>query len=94
MRWDNLRRGGDGQPALIERGAVERTIDTPEFRGITDKLSISQWENPPFPYDPKRVKPIDDQYWKRYRATPKAYVTLATGQRLWARRFGHGPEKG
>jgi ABC-type lipoprotein release transport system permease subunit len=61
---------------------------TPEFRGITDKLSISQWENPPFPYNPKRIKPIDDQYWKRHRATPKAYVTLATGQRLWGNRFG------
>lgn len=61
---------------------------TPEFRGITDKLSMSQWQNPPFPYDPKRIKPIDDQYWKRYRATPKAYLTLATGQRLWANRFG------
>lgn len=61
---------------------------TPEFPGITDKLKISDWENPPFPYDAKRVKPIDEQYWKRYRATPKAYVTLATGQRLWASRFG------
>ncbi|MCI0682035.1 MAG: ABC transporter permease [Gemmataceae bacterium] len=61
---------------------------TPEFRGITDRLSISQWENPPFPYDPKRIKPIDEQYWKRFRAAPKAYLTLATGQRLWANRFG------
>ncbi len=61
---------------------------TPEFPGVTDKLKISDWENPPFPYSPKRVKPIDEQYWKRYRATPKAYVTLAAGQRLWASRFG------
>lgn len=69
-------------------GAADDPDWTPEFRGITDKLSISQWENPPFPYDPKRIQPIDDQYWKRYRATPKAYVNLATGQRLWANRFG------
>ena len=45
MRWDNLRldssEGGDGTgdgpsaPPLIERGAVTRTFDTPEFRGMT-----------------------------------------------------------
>ena len=33
MRWDNLRLVDD--EALIERSAVVRTIDTPEFRGIT-----------------------------------------------------------
>jgi DNA repair photolyase len=43
VRWDNLRLGegdGDGGPGgrglpLIERGAVTRTFDTPEFRGMT-----------------------------------------------------------
>jgi DNA repair photolyase len=47
MRWDSLRLdssetgGGDGgapdwsAPPLIERNAVARTFDTPEFRGMT-----------------------------------------------------------
>jgi ABC-type lipoprotein release transport system permease subunit len=61
---------------------------TPEFPGITDKLKIADWEKPPFPFNPKRVKPVDEDYWKRYRATPKAYITLKTGQRLWSSRFG------
>jgi hypothetical protein len=60
---------------------------TPEFPGITDKLSIDQW-NPPFPFDAKRVKPADEQYWKTYRTAPKAYVTLAAGERIWGSRFG------
>jgi putative ABC transport system permease protein len=60
---------------------------TPEFPGITDKLSITDWD-PPFPYDNKRVKPRDEDYWRTYRATPKAYVNLATGERLWGSRFG------
>jgi putative ABC transport system permease protein len=60
---------------------------TPEFPGITDKLSITDWD-PPFPYDNKRVKPRDEEYWRNYRTTPKAYVNLATGQRLWGSRFG------
>jgi ABC-type lipoprotein release transport system permease subunit len=60
---------------------------TPEFPGITDKLSIDQW-NPPFPFDNKRVKPADEQYWKTYRTAPKAYVTLAAGEKVWGSRFG------
>ncbi|MFD0690045.1 Rv2578c family radical SAM protein [Actinomadura fibrosa] len=37
MRWDHLRLVPDGGEAapLIERGAVARTFDTPEFRGMT-----------------------------------------------------------
>lgn len=38
MRWDHLRLDGGapgGALPLIERGAVERTFDTPEFRGMT-----------------------------------------------------------
>ncbi|MFC5745428.1 intein-containing Rv2578c family radical SAM protein [Actinomadura rugatobispora] len=40
MRWDHLRlvaegEGGAGPAPLIERGAVARTFDTPEFRGMT-----------------------------------------------------------
>lgn len=60
---------------------------TPEFPGITDKLSITDWD-PPFPYDNKRIKPRDEDYWRKYRTTPKAYVTLSAGQRLWSSRFG------
>ncbi|SPT57928.1 Rv2578c family radical SAM protein [Actinomadura madurae] len=37
MRWDHLRLDGDDgpEPPLIERRAVARTFDTPEFRGMT-----------------------------------------------------------
>lgn len=39
MRWDNLRLAGDDQDdsavPLFARGAVTRTFDTPEFRGMT-----------------------------------------------------------
>jgi ABC-type antimicrobial peptide transport system permease subunit len=60
---------------------------TPEFPGVTDKLSIAKWD-PPFPYDNKRVKKPDEDYWRNYRTTPKAYVTLKKGQELWGSRFG------
>ena len=38
MRWDNLRlidRPDGMSLPLFEQGAVSRTFDTPEFRGIT-----------------------------------------------------------
>ena len=61
---------------------------TPEFPGVTDQLDIRNWQNPPFPYDSKRVRPSDESFWKWYRTTPKAYITLAKGQELWGSRFG------
>lgn len=35
MRWDSLSTDGPAAPALFGTDAVTRTIDTPEFRGIT-----------------------------------------------------------
>jgi putative ABC transport system permease protein len=66
--------------------AVDRDL-TPEYPGITDATSIGDWD-PPFPVDLKRVRPHDEDYWKQYRTAPKAFITLETGQKLWASRFG------
>ncbi|MDO8632388.1 MAG: FtsX-like permease family protein [Phycisphaerales bacterium] len=62
----------------------------PEYHGVTDAVSLADW-NPPFPIDLKLIRDQDDAYWKQYRTTPKAFVSLADGQRLWATegdRFG------
>ena len=37
---------------------------------------------------PSASGPADEQYWDRYGPTPKAFVSLATGRRLWGSRFG------
>lgn len=60
----------------------------PELPGLTDRLSMGEWD-PPFPYNGKRVQRRDEDYWNKYRTTPKAYVSLPTGQRLWGSRFGN-----
>ncbi|MEM7313833.1 MAG: ABC transporter permease, partial [Planctomycetota bacterium] len=49
--------------------------------------SIDDWD-PPFPFEQSRIKPADDDYWAFHRTTPKAFISLADGQRLWASRFG------
>ncbi len=89
--------GSHGELPEIERRfavrgivALEGTVAAdrgliPEVRGITDVNSFDEW-NAPFPM--KKVTPRDDEYWKKYRATPKAFVTLKTAQHLWQSRYG------
>jgi len=60
---------------------------TPELKGITDADSLTNWEQP-FEMKLSRVTKRDDEYWKKHRATPKAFVSLATAQRLWKGRYG------
>ena len=31
---------------------------------------------------------VDEDYWKQYRTTPKAFIPLEVGQRLWRSRYG------
>ncbi len=60
---------------------------TPTLPGVTDQVSIADW-NPPFPFDSSRVRKKDEDYWDEHRATPKAFVNLATGRKLFGSRFG------
>ena len=59
----------------------------PDFPGLADAEHCRQWE-PGVPIDLDRIREKDEQYWERYRGTPKAFVTLAAGQRMWRNRFG------
>lgn len=61
---------------------------TPELPGVTDQASIDDW-NPPFPFESERIRQQDEDYWDDHRTTPKAFVSLNTGQRLWGSRFGN-----
>ena len=70
----------------IEGAAADRSL-APDYPGITESDSLHDWD-PPFPLDLARVRPIDEQYWKQYRATPKAFIRLARGRQLWGTRFG------
>ncbi|MBX9601724.1 MAG: ABC transporter permease [Bryobacteraceae bacterium] len=66
--------------------AADRDL-SPEYPGITEAETLGDWD-PPFPMDLKKVRPKDEDYWKRYRTTPKAFLTLEAGQKLWQSRFG------
>ncbi len=68
-------------------GAVADRDFTPEVPGVTNELSMADWD-PPFPFDAGRIRPEDEKYWDNYGATPKAFVSPAVGRRLWRSRFG------
>ena len=68
-------------------GAAADRGYAPEYPGITESNSLRDWD-PPFPLDLHRVRPADEQYWKQYRTTPKAFIALARGQQIWGTRFG------
>jgi ABC-type antimicrobial peptide transport system permease subunit len=59
----------------------------PDYPGITESRNLRDWD-PPFPLDMTRIRPADEQYWNRYRTTPKAFIRLARGRELWGTRFG------
>jgi ABC-type lipoprotein release transport system permease subunit len=89
----------DTGPQLVERtnkfrirGIVplegihaDRTL-MPEFPGIAKAESTQDWDAG-FPLV-RKIRNEDEAYWKKWRGTPKAFISLTTGQKLWGNRFG------
>ena len=62
---------------------------TPTVPGLTDKDSIANWDAP-FPLDLNLLQPADDDYYERYRLTPKLFLPypVAASTELFGNRFG------
>ena len=64
---------------------ADRTL-MPEFPGVAKAESTQDWDTGfPLVY---KIREKDEAYWKRYRGTPKAFITFAAGQAMWSSRFG------
>ena len=70
----------------IEGIAADRNL-IPTFPGIHETADMSEWESP-FPIDYSLIRSKDEAYWDEYGPTPKAFIPLETGKRLWKNRFG------
>jgi putative ABC transport system permease protein len=66
--------------------AADRTL-MPEFPGLAKAESSRDWDAG-FPIQLSKIRDKDEKYWQEHRGTPKAFVTLAAGRRMWANRFG------
>lgn len=59
----------------------------PDFPGIADVNNCRDWK-PGIPIELGRIRARDEEYWQRYRGTPKAFVTLKAGRAMWRNRYG------
>ncbi len=59
----------------------------PVIEGVTTAESFDEWEQP-FPMDLDRITQRDEDYWDKYRATPKAFLSLQQAQFLWTSKYG------
>jgi putative ABC transport system permease protein len=66
--------------------AIDQNL-MPDFPGLADVENCRDW-NPGIDIDLDKIRDKDEKYWDDYRGTPKAFVTLAAGQKLWANRYG------
>jgi ABC-type lipoprotein release transport system permease subunit len=60
----------------------------PNFPGLADKDNCRDWK-PGFDLDMSTMRGKDQDYWQRYRGTPKAFVNLKVGQEMWSNRWGN-----
>jgi putative ABC transport system permease protein len=59
----------------------------PVIPGLSDAGNCRDWKAG-VPVDLKKIRPQDEAYWKQFKGTPKAFVSLETAQKLWGNRFG------
>ena len=59
----------------------------PDFPGLETAQSLATWKSG-LPIDTKKIRESDELFWDKYKATPKAFISLAQAQELWGNRFG------
>lgn len=59
----------------------------PELPGMSDAGNCRDWEAG-VPIDLDKIRDKDEDYWNKYRGTPKAFISYETGKDLWKNRFG------
>lgn len=71
----------------MDHPAVRREW-TPDFPGISETENCRDWK-PGIPIDQSLIRDKDDAYWREFKGTPKLFLPLADGRRLWENRFGN-----
>ena len=69
------------------KGIWADSLLMPEFPGIAGKASCTNWDAG-VEIKMDRIRKKDEDYWNRYRGTPKAFINYAVGKELWGNNFG------
>lgn len=90
---DPLNRLAELQADFIVSGIADMvgifgdSLLMPEFPGIAGSKSCTDWDaGVEIKMDLIRKK--DEDYWNRYKGTPKAFINYVKGNELWASNFG------
>jgi hypothetical protein len=68
--------------------AADRTL-TPTYKGMTDAPSVSDWRPPgELHIDEKLAERDNDAYWRKYKAAPRLFISLAAAEKMWGGVFG------
>jgi len=59
----------------------------PDLPGMSDAGNCRDWEAG-VPIQLDKIRDKDEDYWNKYRGTPKAFISYPTGKELWKNRFG------
>ena len=59
----------------------------PDFPGLSGAADCRDWD-PGVKIEQRKIRAQDREYWKKYRGTPKAIISLTAGRKLWSNRFG------
>lgn len=91
LLFDLWREAGRLEPQSVDftvagivpnaRAAEDRAL-VPTYPGISDAKSLGEWD-PPFPIELARIRPKDEEFWKEYGPSPKAYLDISTARELF-----------
>jgi putative ABC transport system permease protein len=59
----------------------------PDFPGISGKESCSDWDAG-VPVKMDKIREKDEDYWRKFKGTPKAFIGYEKGRELWGNNFG------
>lgn len=59
----------------------------PDLPGMSDAGNCRDWEAG-VPIQLDKIRDKDEDYWNKYRGTPKAFISYQVGKQLWENRFG------
>jgi putative ABC transport system permease protein len=96
MFWyapDSLNRLIECRNDFVVRKIVETagiwadSLLMPDFPGIAGSESCSDWDAG-VPIKMDRIRDKDEDYWNKFKGTPKAFIGYGRGKELWGSNFG------
>ncbi|OFY67963.1 MAG: hypothetical protein A2V64_11675, partial [Bacteroidetes bacterium RBG_13_43_22] len=60
----------------------------PDFPGISGSTTCSGWDAG-IPVIMEKIRNKDEEYWNKYKGTPKAFISYEAGRKIWGSNFGN-----